>query len=38
MDIMKILREKAKTEELDYLLVMDCLSSYDKIREKALEF
>ena len=34
MNIMKNLRNKAKTEELDYLLIMNCLSSYKQPRDK----
>lgn len=34
MDIMKEIRKKAKTEELDYLFLMDCLSSYKQPRTK----
>jgi predicted transcriptional regulator of viral defense system len=34
MNTMKNLRNKAKTEELDYLLIMNCLSSYKQPRDK----
>ena len=34
MDVMKNLRNKAKTEELDYLFIMNCLSSYKQPRDK----
>lgn len=34
MNIMKEIRKKAKTEELDYLFLMDCLSSYKHPRDK----
>ena len=34
MNVMKNLRNKAKTEELDYLLIMNCLSSYKQPRDK----
>jgi len=34
MDIMKILRNKAKIEELDYLFIMNCLSFYKQPRDK----
>lgn len=34
MDIMNEIRKRAKTEELDYLFLMDCLSSYKQPRDK----
>lgn len=34
MDAMSEIRKRAKTEEIDYLLVMDCLSSYKQPRDK----
>ncbi len=34
MDIMRSIRKKAKTEELDYLYIMGCLSSYKQPRDK----
>lgn len=34
MDIMREIRKKAKTEELDYLFLMDSLSSYRQPRDK----
>lgn len=34
MDIMREIRKKAKTEEFDYLFLMDCLSSYKQPRDK----
>ncbi|MCC5831456.1 MAG: hypothetical protein JJU12_00230 [Chlamydiales bacterium] len=34
MNIMQEIRKKAKTEELDYLFLMDCLSSYKHPRDK----
>lgn len=34
MDIMREIRKKAKTEELDYLFLMDCLASYRQPRDK----
>lgn len=34
MDIMREIRKRAKTEELDYLFLMDCLSSYKQPRAK----
>lgn len=34
MDVIGKIRKKAKTEEMDYLFVMDCLSSYKQPRTK----
>jgi predicted transcriptional regulator of viral defense system len=34
MNIMKILRKRAKTEEIDFLFIMNCLSSYKSPRDK----
>jgi predicted transcriptional regulator of viral defense system len=34
MDIMNEIRKKAKTEELDYLFLMECLSTYKHPRDK----
>lgn len=34
MDIMREIRKKAKTEEFDYLFLIDCLSSYKQPRDK----
>lgn len=34
MDIMLSLRERAQTEEIDYLFVMNCLSAYRQPRDK----
>lgn len=34
MDIMREIRKKAKTEEIDYLFLMNCLSSYKQPRDK----
>ncbi|NGX38514.1 MAG: hypothetical protein K1000chlam2_01688 [Chlamydiae bacterium] len=34
MNIMRKIRKKAKTEEIDYLFLMDCLSSYKQPRDK----
>ncbi len=34
MDVMRKIRKKAKTEEIDYLFLMECLSSYKQPRDK----
>ena len=34
MTIMRQIRKRAKTEEIDYLFLMDCLSSYKRPRDK----
>ncbi|NGX53960.1 MAG: hypothetical protein K1000chlam4_00681 [Chlamydiae bacterium] len=34
MDAMNQIRKRAKTEEFDYLFLMDCLSSYKQPRDK----
>ena len=34
MDIMSKIRKKAKTEEFDYLFLMDCLSTYKQPKDK----
>lgn len=34
MDVMRMVRKRAKTEEIDYLFLMDCLAGYKKPRSK----